>query len=66
MGVNPRGVIQDVQTSPLPTIQITIAQQRMAQAAWQPIQPARQDLRMMRNKLHDLEERFDSLVSEQS
>ena len=36
----------------------------MAQAAWQAIQLARQDSRIMRNDLHDLEERFDSLVAE--
>ena len=36
----------------------------MAQAAWQAIQLARQDSRMTRNNLHDLEERFDSLVAE--
>ena len=43
---------------------MTIAQQRMAQAAWQAIQLARQDSRITRNDLHDLEERFDSLVAE--
>ena len=36
----------------------------MAQAAWQAIQLARQDSRITRNDLHDLEERFYSLVAE--
>ena len=39
---------------------MTIAQQRMAQAAWQAIQLARQDARITRTELHDLEERFTS------
>ena len=36
----------------------------MAQAAWQAIQLVRQDSRITRNDLHDLEERFDFLVTE--
>ena len=51
-----------VQTTPVPVNQMTINQQRMAQAAWQAIQLARQDTKITRNELHDLEERFDSLV----
>ena len=43
---------------------MTIAQQRMAQAAWQAIQLARQDSRIMAADLHNLEERFDSLEGE--
>ena len=57
-------VDQVVQTTSVPANQMTIAQQRMAQAAWQAIQLARQDSRITRNDLHDLEERFDSLVAE--
>ena len=57
-------VDQVVQTASVPANQMTIAQQRMAQAAWQAIQLARQDSRITRNNLHDLEERFDSLVAE--
>ena len=55
---------QVVQTTAVPANQMTIAQQRMAQAAWQAIQLARQDTRIMQSELHDLEERFDSLVGE--
>ena len=36
----------------------------MVQAIWQAIQLARQDWRITRNDLHNLEERFDSLVGE--
>ena len=55
---------QVVQTTAVPANQMTIAQQRMAQAAWQAIQLARQDTRITQTELHDLEERFDSLVGE--
>ena len=47
-------VDQVVQTASVPANQMTIAQQRMAQAAWQAIQLARQDSRITRNDLHDL------------
>ena len=57
-------VDQVVQTASVPANQMTIAQQRMAQAAWQAIQLTRQDSRITRNDLHDLEERFDSVVAE--
>ena len=55
---------QVVQTSPVPANQMTIAQHRMAQASWQAIQLARQDSKITSSELHDLEERFDSLVGE--
>ena len=58
------GVDQVVQTAAVPANQMTIAQQRMDHAAWQAIQLARQDSTITRNNLHDLEERFDSLVAE--
>ena len=57
-------VDQVVQTTLVPANQMTIAQQRIAQAAWQAIQLSRQDPRITRNNLHDLDERFDSLVAE--
>ena len=57
-------VDQVVQKSSVPANQMTIAHQQMAQAAWQAIQLARQDSRIARNDLHDLEERFDSMVAE--
>ena len=57
-------VDQVVQTTSVPANQITIAQQRMAQAAWQASQLARRDSRITRNDLYDLEERFDFLVAE--
>ena len=55
---------QVVETSPVPANQMTIAQQRMTQAAWQAIQLARQNPRISRSDLHNLEERFDTLVGE--
>ena len=55
---------QVVRTSAVPTNEMTIAQQRMAQAAWASIQVARQDDRITEKELFDLEERFDSLVGE--
>ena len=57
-------VDQVVQTASVPANHMTIASKLMAQAAWQAIQLARQDSRMTRNDLPDLEERFDSLVAE--
>ena len=53
-----------IQTMAVPANQMTIAQQRMAQAAWQAIQLARQDTRITQAELHDMEEMFDSLVGE--
>ena len=43
---------------------MTVAQQRMAQAIWQSIQLARQDARISKEELYNLEVRFDSLVAE--
>ena len=57
-------VEQVVQTSPVRTNRMTIAQKRMAHTVWQAIQLARQDTGIIRSELHDLEERFDSLVGE--
>ena len=56
--------IPDVQTTAVPAIQMTIAQQRLAQVVWQSIQLARQDRRITALELYELEARFDSLVSE--
>ena len=53
-----------VQMTAVPANQMTIAQQRMAQADWQAIRLARQDMRITQTELHDLEERFDSLIGE--
>ena len=43
---------------------MTIAQQRMAQAVWQSIQLARQNARISKEELYNLEVRFDSLVEQ--
>ena len=56
--------IQDVQTTAVHANQMTIAEQRMAQAVWQSLQLARQDQRITVSELRELEARFDSLVSE--
>ena len=57
------GEDQVVHTQAVPTNQLTIAQQRMAQAVWQSIQLARQDARISKEELYNLEVRFDSLVA---
>ena len=51
-------------TNAVPANQMTIAQQRMAQAVWQSIQLATQDVRISKEELYNLEVRFDSLVPE--
>ena len=58
------GEEQVVDTQVVPTNQMTIAQQRMAQTVWQSIQLARQDTRISKEELYNLEVRFDSLVAE--
>ena len=58
------GEEQVVHTQAVPANQMTIAQQRMAQAVWQSIQLARQDARICKEELYNLEVRFDSLVEE--
>ena len=55
---------QVVQTTAVLANQMTIAQQRMAQAVRQSIQLARQDQRITDTELQELEARFGSLVSE--
>ena len=55
---------QVVHTTTVLANQMTIAQQKIAQAAWHAIQLARQDTRITQSELHNLEERFDSLVGE--
>ena len=58
------GEKQVIETTAVPANQMTIAQQRMAQVVWQSIQLARQDARILKEELYNLEVRFDSLVSE--
>ena len=58
------GEEQVIHTQAVPANQMTIAQQRMAQAIWQSIQLARQDARISKEQLYNLEVRFHSLVAE--
>ena len=58
------GEKQVIKTTAVPANQMTIAQQRMAQAVWQSIQLAQQDARISKEELYNLEFRIDSLVAE--
>ena len=58
------GEKQVIEMTAVPANQMTIAQQRMAQAIWQSIQLARQDTRILKEELYNLEVRFDSQVAE--
>ena len=55
---------QIIETMVVPANQMTIAQQRIVQAIWQIIQLARQEARMSKEELSNLEVRFISLVAE--
>ena len=58
------GEEQVVMTEAVPANQMTIAQLPMTQAVWQRIQLARQDARISKEELYNLEVRFNSLVTE--